>query len=73
MVVRAYLNDLFAFLSALHARKADAATLAVLIAQNASADHHSELRQHRLEQLLVEAGWQVGDVQISRVLLLLLQ
>ena len=67
------LYDLLALLARLHARESDAPARAVVVAQDPRRDDVSELREHRLEVALEHVRRQVRDVQVGRVLLLLLE
>lgn len=53
--------------------KADSSAGTVGIAENACGDHLAEGLQHALQLLLVHGQGQVGDIQVGRILLLLLQ
>lgn len=53
--------------------KADPSTGAVGVAENACGDDLTEGLQHALQLLLIHGQGQVGDIQVGRVLLLLLQ
>ena len=67
------LYDGLACVCRLHARETDASAHSVGVAKNARRDDVAELGEARLEVALRHEGGQVGDVQVGRVLLLLLQ
>ena len=66
-------DDVLAFLLRFHASEADAATDVLVVAQNPRRDHLAERRNHQLQVRLGQVTRQVGEVQVRRVLFLLLQ
>ena len=67
-----YANDLVALLPRLHPGETDASALAASVAQDPGRDDSPVFVEHVVKVLLGDVGRQVGQVQIGRILLLLL-
>ena len=65
--------DRIARLLGVHARKTDSSTGALRVAQYPRGNDFSIRREHRFQIDFANVRWQVGDVEIGRVLLLLLK
>ena len=66
------LDDLFALLFGLHAGKAHAPAVALVVSQDARGDDLPKRGKHLLQIGLCHVQRQVGNVQVGRVLFLLL-
>ncbi len=67
-----YADNFVAFLPGLHSGEADTSALASAVTQHPSRDDSSVLVKHVVQVLFGNVGRQVGQVEIGRVLLLLL-
>ena len=66
-------DDGIARLLGVHSRETDAAAGSVRVAQDPRGNHFSVRREHHLQVDLAQVRRQVRDVQVGRVLLLLLR
>ena len=66
-------DDGLARLFGIHARKTDSSAGAVRIAQYPCRNDFTVRREHRFQIDFADVRWQTGDVQIGRILLLLLK
>lgn len=64
-------DDLLAHLAGLHATEADATRLPAVVAQYTRAHHRTERSCHVLKVRLIDVVWQIGNIQVGRVLLIL--
>ena len=64
--------NLFTFLLAVHASEADPSADAVVVSKDSGRDDLAEWREHALEVVLGHVRGEIGYIQVSGVLLLLL-